>query len=348
MELQHFETKEIETRRNEVSSGLSRANGELESSQQWSFIPGSAAPAWPQPHLGFPVPVGPETLPTFPSHEFWSDNDAKFGDSTLWDQWEASGEYENSLMASLDVDDRSDAWATNVVPITSSSIKAVDSNDPHFHQVFPANCVIEETSRNSVPLVQRSRSSLGSLGVSKRLAGSMNYVETAMSSFPTRHQTSKYDELFSSSNPVYGGSPACFEEGSNSRAMQTLQSESKLPAPFLLSPVQHTSKARRKSASIFSTLASNPTTPTQFRKRTEKKYRSKLNDEYATLFKALPDAYLGAGVGSKPDSSMTKVETLQLAIDRISLLEEQQNQLTHESLVLRGQLGLFESLLKPP
>ncbi|KAN0114532.1 hypothetical protein V8E51_004076 [Hyaloscypha variabilis] len=314
MELQHFETKEIETRRNEVSSGLSSANGELESSQQWSFIPGSAAPAWPQPYLGFPVPVGPETLPTFPSHEFWSDNDAKFGDSTLWDRWEASGEYENSLMASLDVDDRSDAWATNVVPITSSSIKAVDSNGPHFHQVIPADGVIEETSRNSVPLVQGSRSPLGSLGVSNRLAGSMNYVETAISSFPTRHQTSKYDERIKF-------------EGDADPAVR-VQAASTIPS---IAGPAHKQSEKEIRINIFN-ISVQSYYPKAVPQTTEKKYRSKLNDEYATLFKALPDAYLGAGVGGKPDSSMTKVETLQLAIDRISLLEEQQNQLTHESV----------------
>lgn len=86
----------------------------------------------------------------------------------------------------------------------------------------------------------------------------------------------------------------------------------------------------------------------QSHKGTEKKYRSKLNDEFTTLFQALPQKHLGAGVGGEFSSGMSKAETLQLAISHIEMLEKQQKELKQESLVLKGQVGLFESLYKGP
>ena len=83
--------------------------------------------------------------------------------------------------------------------------------------------------------------------------------------------------------------------------------------------------------------------------QSEKKYRTTLKDHFSTLLHALPDV-IAESTGpfksrSTAGKATTKAETLDRAMGHIQNLEADERKLKEESLVLRGQVAVYERLL---
>jgi hypothetical protein len=118
--------------------------------------------------------------------------------------------------------------------------------------------------------------------------------------------------------------------------------------PVRTMAIQLKSRTRKIATSKPSLIGSSHLHQTQSHKVTEKRYRSKLNDEFSTLLQALPDKHIAAIFGGELGTAVSKVETLHLAKTHIGVLETEQEQLNKENIVLKGQVCLFEKMFNVP
>ncbi|KAH8784466.1 hypothetical protein BGZ57DRAFT_211779 [Hyaloscypha finlandica] len=353
MESKIWDTNETRKRQNRVSFGHPDQNTQSDSSSQWSFTPVSTQIAWPQSYTRVPLPVASKALPGMPFDESWNcfdGLDTSFGNSTMWDQWDGNREFGNNQTGVLNAQCPVNVpvptvfQQTAMMPGLSSSNQALDFDGAFAGQlplpVRPATRCgrIKNTSRTPV---HEPHSPIWNAGASSQSGEFKHQYQRTDSSASWNTRESSYDGGF----PPSGGPVPCFEVGPGAK---TLQSRLTKPVLFPLLAVQRGAKAARKATSMSLSSGSTLGPQKESHKGTEKKYRGKLNDGFTNLFKALPKEYVGAEIGGEIGSGASKVETLQLAISHIEMLERQQKELEQESLVLRGQVGLFERLINPP
>jgi hypothetical protein len=161
------------------------------------------------------------------------------------------------------------------------------------------------------------------------------------------------DSEFSQSEGMAGEVPiAAFGASRFGRAMpkdeSLLEKVLTYPAPPLKNESLRKPKKRKHAPSKSISVESSHLHQLQSHKVTEKNYRSRFNDYFTSLLKALPEKRVAEGVGNDLGEVMSKIDTFQLAMTRIKALEQEEEQLKEEGLVLRGQVGLFEKLFIGP
>ena len=192
-------------------------------------------------------------------------------------------------------------------------------------------------------LVNETQSPSWSPSIGSPSIDSIYRVESNQSNTMWNRRASSYAESSSVTNSLRTDRPT--HVGAGPRSMQPgLTSPARSPRL----PARHKGKMRRRSKSISEPIGPAPPARSSSHKVTEKKYREKLNDEFSTLCSALPPEYVSAAADSEGSLVVSKVDTLQLAIGHIEMLEKQQKELKQENLVLKGQLEWFESLIRPP
>jgi Helix-loop-helix DNA-binding domain len=320
---------------------------------QWSFAPVSAAPAWPQPHTRISLRGLPETFPTMPSKESWNNFDGfdrAFENSTLGDQWDESEECEN-IQAGLpnpqypiNVPTESVPQHTAIIPNRIAPDQTVDFDSAFYSQqplqLRPgASCGDIKTTPGIT--INELHSPTWNAIPNSQPEESRRQFQSVESSTPWGTRATSSEEEFSTNEaPIVS-----FEGSSGTRRWRSALGQQ---AQFHSVAAERGRMAIMKTASMTLLAEAVIITQKKSHKGTERKYREKLNDEFAALFQALPEEYVTAGIGGEFGSSVSKVETIQLAINHIEMLEQQQKELKQESLVLRGQVGLFESLIKLP
>jgi len=349
MEWQNPERSNTSSRRSLVSSGLSYSVNYPVLGWQWSFTPISSAPVWPQSYSSAPLSVAPDNLsdPTFDS--IWNELHAEFDGSTLWEQWDDRGELGDDQAVILDAQRPSD------VPAASAFEQATlnPGFTPLGFEMQPEDAFDSQTqpgygyadARNSsITSMEESPSATWSAGVSSSSCSTRQFTSQD-SSASWSEITSPRAGVSARDTRLQQSSSVGFTTGSGSRAMQ-----SELTQPIPLSSPRSVRKGKPKVRASFrsSSTGSVLSPQRQSHQETEKTYRTKLNDGFTSLFKALPEDYVASGTGGELASGVSKLATLQLALDRISILEQQEKQLSQESLVLRAQVRLFECLIKPP
>lgn len=353
MESQSWDTNETRTRQYRISFGHPDQNTQSDSSSQWSFTPVSEAIAWPQPYTRVPLPAAPKALPSVPFDESWNcfvGLDTSLGNSTICDQWDGNGEVGNDQTGVLNAQCPVNVLAPNIfqqtamMPGLSSSNQALDFDGAFVGQLplqlRPATRCgsIKNTSKT---LVHEPHSPIWNAGASSQSGEFKHQYQRTEGSASWNTRESSYDGGF----PASGGPVPCFEAGPGAKILQSRLTK---PALFPVLAAERGAEAARKATSMSLSSGSTLVPQKESHKGAEKKYREKLNNGFTTLFKALPKEYVAAGIGGEIGSGASKVETLQLAISHIEMLERQQKELEQESLVLRGQVGLFESLINPP
>lgn len=318
------------------------------SSFQWDFTPNSSEPAWPQTYLDTPISTASNRLLTPPTDAFWNPFDVSFGEPVIWDQWDRGQNDASGRNTLENVDEQQVALASVTSNNCQQETLIIDSitHEPHPRTgEFPAGssnrisgCVGKTPATST-----RSTSMMESGGMAKARQGSS--ISTESVEFSQSRQWPSHQSL---STDISNVPMVRFLAGSAPQTTQDCKPPDERGSMFSppIPQILHRQrlKGRRRSTSRSSSVESSTLADSKNHNKTEKKYRSRLNVGFSTLLKALPEELVSSsgGSGAQGEKAISKVETLDLALSYIRVLEIEQKQLKQESLVLKGQVVLFE------
>lgn len=355
MEWHNFDPIEAGSERNSRLSvrpgGPPISEVQSEVSSQWSFTPVSTAattPNWMQPYSQTPFPAASGDPSPF-IDDYWSDNVTGPLDSTFWHEWDGSAELEGDSMLLMgrqtasNVPLANDVHQTVEIPMLDASYQQVTytSFDGAQNQQEACYGNFDEASEQSLEETPTPKwiSSMGSRSAEPTDQFECNQTNRVLG---RRSLSSEH-----SSAVNWARKDRSMHVGAGPRSI-SMQPGPTSPILSLRLSAHPKRKKGRRAASMSAPVGVPRLPQTTSHKETEKKYRSKLNDQFSTLSNALPLENISASASSEVTPATSKVDTLQLAISHIERLEMQQKELKQESLVLRGQVGLFESLVRYP